>query len=157
LLARRERAWRARATHDSAALGELDTSSFNDDAREAIEWTITQLTESTRAWLGALKRARNLTASRSSTAARVIPTWEYVYAVSIARANINRFLDHALPRGPYSSPLVYRQNAANKMEATLPRAGGSAGARRAAFPDQPGQRRPATRRRSARIGHVARH
>ncbi len=34
-----ENAVGVRGNHDSAALGELDTDTFNDDARTAVEWT----------------------------------------------------------------------------------------------------------------------
>ena len=118
-----EHALGVRGNHDSAALGELDTSSFNDDAREAIEWTITQLTESTRAWLGALKRREEIEGFTLVHGSPRDPTWEYVYAVSIARANINRFTTRHCLVGHTHVPLVYRQIAASKMEATLPREG----------------------------------
>src|SRR5512132_1375695 len=49
-----ENATGVRGNHDAAAIGELDTDSFNDDARAALDWTADQLDPSTRAWLSAL-------------------------------------------------------------------------------------------------------
>ena len=37
--------------HDRAALGLLDTSWFNQDARRALEWTAGQLSEESRVFL----------------------------------------------------------------------------------------------------------
>src|SRR4030042_1565091 len=43
-----------RGNHDSAALGQLDTESFNDDARAVVEWTAERLEPAARNWLAAL-------------------------------------------------------------------------------------------------------
>ncbi len=43
-----------RGNHDAAAIGALDTDSFNDDARAAVEWTAERIEPATRAWLAAL-------------------------------------------------------------------------------------------------------
>ena len=39
--------------HDHAALGKLDLSDFNPEAREAAEWTMAQLSDAVRTRLGA--------------------------------------------------------------------------------------------------------
>src|ERR671919_97394 len=49
-----EHAVGVRGNHDSAAIGLLDTDSFNDDARAAVEWTAARITPATREWLNAL-------------------------------------------------------------------------------------------------------
>jgi predicted phosphodiesterase len=114
-----ENALGVRGNHDSAALGELDTDAFNDDARAAIEWTITELRDSSRAWLGALNRREEIDGFTLVHGSPRDPTWEYVYAVSIARANINRFSTTHCLVGHTHVPLVYRQNA-SKVEPWLP-------------------------------------
>ena len=53
-----EKALGVRGNHDSAAVGELDTDAFNDDARAAIEWTMGELNNETRAWLAQPEAAR---------------------------------------------------------------------------------------------------
>src|SRR3954447_12282035 len=49
-----EHAVGVRGNHAAAAIGELETDSFNDDARGAVEWTAQTIDEPTRAWLAAL-------------------------------------------------------------------------------------------------------
>jgi diadenosine tetraphosphatase ApaH/serine/threonine PP2A family protein phosphatase len=47
------------------------------------------------------------------------PTWEYIYSVSIARANMPRFTTRHCLVGHTHVPLVYRQNG-NRVEPALP-------------------------------------
>src|SRR5512143_3930752 len=86
-----EKALGVRGNHDSAAVGELDTDAFNEDARTAIEWTMEELTDTTREWLTALERREESEGFTLVHGSPRDPTWEYVYAVSIARANMIRF------------------------------------------------------------------
>ena len=114
-----EAALGVRGNHDSAAVGELDTDAFNDDARAAIEWTMGELSHETRAWLTNLKRREELEGFTLVHGSPRDPTWEYVYAVSIARANMNRFTTRYCLVGHTHVPLVYRQ-AGTKIEPWLP-------------------------------------
>src|SRR5918999_3652396 len=43
-----------RGNHDSAAIGELTTDAFNDDARAAVEWTADRIASDTKRWLAEL-------------------------------------------------------------------------------------------------------
>src|SRR3954451_7052965 len=115
-----EKAIGVRGNHDSAAIGELETDAFNDDARAAIEWTMGELTDATREWLTALERREELEGFTLVHGSPRDPTWEYVYAVSIARANMNRFATTHCLVGHTHVPLVYRQ-AGNKTEPWVPR------------------------------------
>ena len=117
-----EKAFGVRGNHDSAAVGELDTDAFNDDARTAIEWTTGELTDTTRDWLTALERREEAEGFTLVHGSPRDPTWEYVYAVSIARANMNRFTTTYCLVGHTHVPLVYRQ-AGNKTEPWLPHDG----------------------------------
>ena len=89
-------------------------------------------------------------------AARVTRLWEYVFAVSIARANMNR----SPRRIAWWATRTCRSSIARPAQDRGP-GGPDEGSqfelddRRAL--DQPGQRGPAARWRPARIGHVARH
>ena len=114
-----EKALGVRGNHNSAAVGELDTDAFNDDARAAIEWTMGELNNETRAWLANLKRREELEGFTLVHGSPRDPTWEYVYAVSIARANINGFSTAYCLVGHTHVPLVYRQ-AGTKIEPWLP-------------------------------------
>src|SRR3954454_19556185 len=49
-----ENATGVRGNHDSAAIGALETDSFNDEARAAVEWTAERIQQSTKDWLSAL-------------------------------------------------------------------------------------------------------
>src|SRR4051812_45754199 len=49
-----ESATGVRGNHDAAAIGELETNSFNDDARAVVEWTADRIRPETRLWLAAL-------------------------------------------------------------------------------------------------------
>jgi predicted phosphodiesterase len=98
-----------RGNHDSAAIGLLDTDSFNDDARAAVEWTADRISPQTRDWLAALPaRAVNEPFTLVHGSPRD-PTWEYVYAAGIARANLALFETPHCLVGHTHVPLVFRQ------------------------------------------------
>jgi predicted phosphodiesterase len=148
-----EHALGVRGNHDSAAVGELETDAFNDDARAAIEWTMGQLTDSTRQWLTDLDRRRELDGFTLVHGSPRDPTWEYVYAVSIARANMSRFPTTHCLVGHTHVPLVYRQSG-NKVEPWVPGNGSrlELDERRALInPGSVGQPRDGDRRASAML------
>jgi predicted phosphodiesterase len=148
-----EKALGVRGNHDSAAVGELDTDAFNDDARTAIEWTMGELSDTTREWLTSLQRREELEGFTLVHGSPRDPTWEYVYAVSIARANINRFATTHCLVGHTHVPLVYRQ-AGSRTEPWLPRDGSQLelDERRALLnPGSVGQPRDGDRRASAML------
>jgi predicted phosphodiesterase len=98
-----------RGNHDAAALGELATDTFNDDARIAVEWTAERIRPATRDWLAALP-------SRSIDEPFTLvhgsprdPTWEYVFTRSIARANLGSFDTPHCMVGHTHIPLVFRE------------------------------------------------
>jgi predicted phosphodiesterase len=99
-----------RGNHDSAAVGLLETSNFNDDARAAVEWTARQIAPQTRDWLAALpERAVDAPFTLVHGSPRD-PTWEYIFTASIARANLSAFdTDHCLA-GHTHIPGVYREH-----------------------------------------------
>jgi predicted phosphodiesterase len=98
-----------RGNHDAAAIGQLDTDSFNDDARAAVEWTADRIEPQTREWLAALpERAEDDIFTLVHGSPRD-PTWEYVFTASIARGNLSAFsTDHCLV-GHTHIPVVYRE------------------------------------------------
>lgn len=106
-----------RGNHDSAAIGMLDTDSFNDDARAAVEWTAKRMSRQTRDWLAELPaRAVNEPFTLVHGSPRD-PTWEYVYTVGIARANLPLFETPHCLVGHTHVPLVFRQRGV-KVEST---------------------------------------
>lgn len=111
-----ENATGVRGNHDAAAIGALDTDSFNDDARAAVEWTAERIEPQTREWLTALpERAVEEPFTLVHGSPRD-PTWEYVFTASIARGNLTSFdTDHCLV-GHTHIPVVYREQG-GRMEA----------------------------------------
>ena len=111
-----ENATGVRGNHDAAAIGALDTDSFNDDARAAVEWTAERIEPQTREWLTALpERAVEEPFTLVHGSPRD-PTWEYVFTASIARGNLTSFdTDHCLV-GHTHIPVVYREKG-GRMEA----------------------------------------
>lgn len=111
-----ENAVGVRGNHDSAAVGKLDTDSFNDDARAAVEWTAEQLEPATREWLAALP-LRSVDGSFTLVhGSPRDPTWEYVYSAGVARANLASFETPHCLVGHTHIPLVFRQRS-GRMEA----------------------------------------
>ena len=73
----------------------------------AIEWTMERIT-ARRAMADRLAAARSLTAFTLVHGSPRDPTWEYVYAASIARANLSRFDTRHCLVGHTHVPLVFR-------------------------------------------------
>jgi diadenosine tetraphosphatase ApaH/serine/threonine PP2A family protein phosphatase len=74
--------------HDLAALGGREIDWFNPDAKAAMEWTRSRISEATRTWLAGLpttRREGDLTLVHGSPRD---PIWEYITSVPVARANL---------------------------------------------------------------------
>jgi predicted phosphodiesterase len=104
-----EHALGVRGNHDSAAIGQLDTDSFNDDARAAVEWTAERIAPHTRDWLSALPLSSVDEPFTLVHGSPRDPTWEYVYSASIARANLSAFTTPHCLVGHTHIPAVFRQ------------------------------------------------
>ena len=117
-----EKAVGVRGNHDSAAIGELETDAFNDDARAAVEWTAERIAPETRQWLAALPlRSIDKPFTLVHGSPRD-PTWEYVYSAAIARANLPAFqTDHCLV-GHTHIPLVFRERKSGGVESVIAKA-----------------------------------
>lgn len=105
-----ENALGVRGNHDSAALGELPTDTFNDDARSAVEWTAGQIDAATRSWLAALPRRAEQEEFTLVHGSPRDPTWEYVTSAGVARANMSAFETRHCLVGHTHVPLVFRQS-----------------------------------------------
>lgn len=80
-----------KGNHDAAILGEIDTNSFNYEARASLEWLESRLELVNRHWLESLpERAviENVTFVHGSPRN---PIWEYVMDVGVAAANMAAF------------------------------------------------------------------
>jgi len=96
-----------RGNHDAAALGVLETETFNVDARRAIEWTRATIAGETRAWLAAqpetLEREGYLLVHGSPRD----PVWEYVTSTPVARASMAAMPTHSGLHGHTHLPVGY--------------------------------------------------
>lgn len=111
-----------RGNHDAAALGELSTDAFNDEARAAVEWTARVLDAAAGRWLAALPSRHEEAGFTLVHGSPRDPTWEYVYSASIARDNLPLFeTDHCLV-GHTHVPLVFRDGG-GRMDGWEPAAG----------------------------------
>src|SRR5688572_22976707 len=143
-----------RGNHDSAAIGELDTGSFNDDARAAVEWTAEQISGETRRWLAALPLVAIDEPFTLVHGSPRDPTWEYVYSSSIARANLAEFDTKHCLVGHTHVPLVFRERKSGGVESAVARADSKVaidGARLIVNPGSVGQPRDGDPRASAMI------
>jgi predicted phosphodiesterase len=70
--------------HDAAALGIIDASWFNHVAREAIEWTAENLTESNRTWLQSLSPTHTTEKFQAVHGSLRGPLEEYITSDEIA-------------------------------------------------------------------------
>jgi diadenosine tetraphosphatase ApaH/serine/threonine PP2A family protein phosphatase len=142
-----------RGNHDAAAIGELDTASFNPDARAAVLWTAGLISGTTRSWLTALPLTvvqGDFTLAHGSPRD---PIWEYLLTTPAARANLALLsTPHALV-GHTHVPLVFREE--DGMIETLAPSHGSTlqldGRRTLINPGSVGQPRDGDPRASAAI------
>jgi predicted phosphodiesterase len=111
-----------RGNHDAAACGGTEIQWFNPEARAAIEWTQTTISETTRAWLAALPQRRmegDFTLVHGSPRD---PMWEYVTTAALARAGLSAIsTGHGL-HGHTHVPIAFTQ-VDGRMRTLVPRPG----------------------------------
>ena len=137
-----------RGNHDGAAVGGTEIDWFNPEARAAMEWTRSTISDTTREWLAALPKRReegDLTLVHGSPRD---PTWEYVTSTSIAKASLSAISTRHGLHGHTHIPVVFTE-LDGRLRTLEPRAGNSVDLERRADAPEPGQRRPAARRRPA--------
>lgn len=96
--------------HDGAAIGTVDASDFNPDARAAIEWTGGALDANARSYFGSLPEVRtdgDLTAVHGSPRD---PIWEYITGPAVAAANLDAFTTRLCLFGHTHLPVAFRAN-----------------------------------------------
>ncbi|CAN5590935.1 metallophosphoesterase family protein [soil metagenome] len=99
-----------RGNHDSAAVGHIESTWFNDTARKAVRWTSDQMAPATRDWLFGLPECTvegDFTLVHGSPRD---PTWEYIYSTPVARANLAAFDTRHCLVGHTHVPLVFRED-----------------------------------------------
>jgi diadenosine tetraphosphatase ApaH/serine/threonine PP2A family protein phosphatase len=93
--------------HDFAALGKVDLSDFNAEARLANEWTQQELCQRARAYLEALPVRVERAGYTLVHASPREPVWEYVLDDTSARANFGHFATDVCLLGHSHVPLAY--------------------------------------------------
>jgi diadenosine tetraphosphatase ApaH/serine/threonine PP2A family protein phosphatase len=97
--------------HDWAAIGQLDTSSFNPEAAAACQWTAEALQKDDADYLAGLPltlRRGDFTLVHGSPRE---PIWEYVLSTQVARANFSCFDSRFCLIGHSHSPLLFELDA----------------------------------------------
>ena len=97
-----------RGNHDAAAVGELSTDAFNDDARSAVDWTAERLEASSREWLAAQPERLEIGGFTLAHGSPRDPTWEYVFSAGVARGNLDAFTTPHCLVGHTHVPLAFR-------------------------------------------------
>ena len=93
--------------HDAAALNQIDTKTFNMEARQALEWTQKTLTESSISFLSSLQQKieiNNVTLTHGSPRH---PVWEYLMDPQTAALNFDYFSTPYCFVGHTHLPVVY--------------------------------------------------
>lgn len=119
---RDEDALAVQGNHDAAALGRIPIGTFNDLAREAIEWTAAAMTEANLDWLAELPEKRvegDFTLAHGSPRD---PIWEYLFSVPAARINLAAFDTPYCMVGHTHHQLTFRDDR-GQVEALLARDG----------------------------------
>jgi len=93
--------------HDAAALNQIDTKTFNMEARQALEWTQKTLKESSISFLSSLQQKieiNNVTLTHGSPRH---PVWEYLMDPQTAALNFDYFSTPYCFVGHTHLPVVY--------------------------------------------------
>lgn len=95
--------------HDWAALGRVDLSEFNRDARVAAEWTARQLTPANRAWLAELPERVEREGFTLVHGSPRFPIWEYVLTEAVAFESLAHFATLTCLVGHSHVPVVFQE------------------------------------------------
>ena len=111
-----------RGNHDAAAVGGPEIESFNVDARRAMEWTRTVISDETRAWLSSLPERLEREEITLVHGSPRDPTWEYVTTTPVARAGIAALTTPVGLNGHTHVPVAYLEED-GRLETMSPGAG----------------------------------
>ncbi|HUR16855.1 MAG TPA: metallophosphoesterase family protein, partial [Candidatus Limnocylindrales bacterium] len=114
-----DKATGVRGNHDSAAIGQLETDSFNDDARAAVEWTAETISAETKQWLEALPLQMVDSSFTLVHGSPRDPTWEYIFTAETARANMKKFQTSYCLVGHTHVPFVFVQGKGGRVDAAV--------------------------------------
>jgi predicted phosphodiesterase len=95
--------------HDWAVLDRLDIHTFNDDAKAAIRWTQSTLSDANRAFLDGLSSAFVVDPFTLVHASPRHPVWEYILDRVIAAENFKEFHTAYCLVGHSHVPMIFEQ------------------------------------------------
>jgi diadenosine tetraphosphatase ApaH/serine/threonine PP2A family protein phosphatase len=155
-----------RGNHDDAGGGGASIELFNPDGHRAMEWTRTQIDESTRLYLAGLPE-RRVPEGSSFTLVHGSPSdpiWEYLDSPEAAQANLAAFETPYCLVGHTHVPLVFRESRGRMKKIVVDQEGRLAldGRRMILNPGSVGQPRDGDPRSSfllidTNVGHVTWH
>ena len=138
-----------RGNHDAAAAGGDEIDYFNPEARAAMEWTRRRISDATRAWLAALPERRVEDGHHPGPRQPARPDLGVRHVAGRRAGRLAVMTTHARAPRPHARAGRVRRDrwaARGRSRRRTARRLALDGSRRAA---QPGQRRPAARRRPA--------
>lgn len=97
--------------HDRGALGQLDISSFNSDARAACEWTGAVLNEASREFLTSLEASAVMDRAFLAHGSPRDPILEYIFNQAVALPNFEYFVAPVCLVGHTHVPLIFTRSA----------------------------------------------
>jgi len=111
-----------RGNHDAAATGGSEIDWFNPEARAAMEWTRSAISDETRAWLAALP-LRHVDADFTLVhGSPRDPVWEYVTTPNQAKAGLSAIQSRHGLHGHTHIPVAFTE-VDGRMRTLAPRAG----------------------------------
>jgi predicted phosphodiesterase len=111
-----------RGNHDAAAAGGSEIDWFNPDARAAMEWTRTAISDATRDWLAALPLRRTDTDFTLVHGSPRDPIWEYVTTPNLAKAGLSAIQTRHGLHGHTHIPVAFTE-VDGRMRTLVPRSG----------------------------------
>jgi len=111
-----------RGNHDAAAAGGSEIDWFNPEARAAMEWTRTTISETTRDWLATLPLRYAETDFTLVHGSPRDPIWEYVTTPNLAKAGLSAIGTRHGLHGHTHIPVAFTE-VDGRMRTLAPRAG----------------------------------
>jgi predicted phosphodiesterase len=101
--------------HDAAALSQIDTNSFNPEARTALQWTQKQLSQTSVAFLKSLPERKIIDLVTLSHGSPRFPVWEYLLDSRTATLNFEFFDTPFCFVGHTHLPVIYNMDGSSAM------------------------------------------
>jgi len=116
-----------RGNHDAAAIGGSEIDWFNPDARRAMEWTRSAISQASVDWLSDQPERRSLEGCELVHGSFREPLWEYVTSPAIARDSLNLLRERIGLHGHTHMPIAFRERDQGRegIEQVSPRDGSS--------------------------------